>query len=239
MSRLVKDIRARLFASTPRDRDAYHGEIERRLAPGITVLDVGCGKGRLNPFPWDRHAEIRVIGIDPDPEAKSNPLVHEFHQMVAGRPWPVPDGTIDLVVCRYVAEHVEKPDDFLADVRRVLKPGGRFVFLTPSRHHPVMWVSSHLPHRLHQRILARTKKSAVNDVFPTFYRMNAKRDLRALARRHGFEIELLVQRDFQPSDYFDFSLPLFGLHLTAYYVGRLLRVDRQLGASLLGVFAKV
>ncbi len=71
MSRIVKHLRARIFASTPRDRDAYHAEIEKRLASGMTVLDVGCGKGRLNPFPWNRHPEVRVIGIDPDPEAGS------------------------------------------------------------------------------------------------------------------------------------------------------------------------
>jgi SAM-dependent methyltransferase len=238
MSRSVKDLRARLFASTPRDRDAYHAEIEKRLAPGMTVLDVGCGKGRLNPFPWKRHPEIRVVGIDPDPEAAVNEWVREFHPMRPGEPWPVPDESIDLAICRYVVEHVEDPDAFLADVRRVLRPGGRFLFLTPSRYHPVMLVSSLLPHGLHQAILGRTKRSAGNDVFPTFYRMNSKRDLRACARRHGFSVELLIQRDFQPSDYFDFNLLVFAPHLATYYLGRLLRLDRQLGASLLGVFAK-
>ncbi len=238
MSQTVRDLRARLFASTPRDRDAYHAEIEKRLAPGMTVLDVGCGKGRLNPFPWKLHPEIRVVGIDPDPEARVNELIHEFHPMEPGKPWPVADGSIDLAVCRYVVEHVEDPNQFLGDVRRVLRPGGRFLFLTPSRYHPVMLVSSMLPHGLHQAILSRTKRSAGNDVFPTFYRMNSKRDLRACARQHGFSVELLVQRDFQPSDYFDFNLALFGLHLGAYYVGRSLRLDRQIGASLLGVFAK-
>ena len=95
-----------------------------------------------------------------------------------------------------------------------------------------------LPHGLHQAILARTKRSAGNDVFPTYYRMNSKRDLRAYAQRQGFSVELLLQRDFQASDYFDFNPILFGLHLGAYYVGRLVRLDGQIGASLLGVFAK-
>lgn len=120
MSRTVKDLRARIFASTPRDRDAYHAEIEKHLARGMTVLDVGCGKGHLNPFPWNRHPDVRVVGIDPDPEA----------------------GVNDLAVCRYVVEHVEDPDQFTGDVRRVLRPGGRFIFLTPSRYHPVILASS-------------------------------------------------------------------------------------------------
>ncbi|MCZ7618474.1 MAG: hypothetical protein M5U32_09235 [Myxococcota bacterium] len=115
---------------------------------------------------------------------------------------------------------------------------GVLIFLTPSRFHPVMLIASMLPHGIHQAILARTKKSAGNDVFPTFYRMNSKRDLRACARRNGFAVEVLLQRDFQASDYFDFNPFLFGLHLGVYYLGQLLRFDRQIGASLLGVFVK-
>lgn len=238
MSRAVKELRARLFANTPRDRDAYATEVAKRLAPGLTVLDVGCGKGRLNPFPWDRYPQIRRIGIDPDLEAADNPAIHEFHLMQPGKPFPVGDESVDLAICLYVVEHIEDPDAFLVDVRRVLRPGGRFVFLTPSRYHPVMMLSSRLPHQLHQSILARTKRSADNDVFATYYRMNSKLVLRAQASRHGFALELLIQRDFQPSDYFDFNLVLFSLHLGACYLGRLVRLDRQIGASLLGVFAK-
>lgn len=238
MSEFVRDLRARLFARTPRDRDAYHAEIERRLVPGMTVLDVGCGKGALNPFPWQRHREVRVVGIDPDPEAAANPNIRQFFLLRPGQPWDIEAASIDLVVCRYVLEHVEDPDEFMANVGRVLKPKGRLIFLTPSKYYPVMVASALLPHTLHRKILSRTKRSAESDVFATFYRMNSKRDLRAHARANGFEVELLVQRDFQPADYFDFNAPLFVLNLLAFSIGKLVRLDRQIGASLLGVFRR-
>lgn len=236
MSRSVQQLRSQLFARTPRDRDAYHAAIAERLRPALDVLDVGCGKGHLNPFPWGDHPDVRLVGIDPDPEAQQNPWLAEFHLLEEGKPWAIPDGSVDLVVCRYVLEHVEDPDHFLSEVRRVLRPGGSFVFLTPSRYYPVMVVSHWLPHALHQRILARTKKSAAHDVFATFYRMNSKRDLRRQADQHGFRIESLIQRDFQPADYFDFNLVAFLLNLGLYGLFKLVRLDRQLGASILGVF---
>ena len=238
MSDSVRALRERLFAETPRDRDVYHQAISGALSPGMTVLDVGCGKGLLNPYPWKDVAETRVIGLDPDPEAEENPLVDEFHLLRGSEDWTVQTGTIDLAVCRYVLEHVEDPGAFLRSLGRVLKPGGRFVFLTPSKYYPVMVVSHWLPHRLHQSILARTKKSAGNDVFPTFYRMNTKRDLRRQADEYGLRVERLEQRDYQPADYFDFHMLAFLPNLLAYGFTKLTRLDRQIGASILGIYAK-
>jgi SAM-dependent methyltransferase len=223
----------------PRDRDAYHAEIERRLEPGMTVLDVGCGKGVLNPFPWERRRDVRVVGIDPDPEASANPNLQQFVLLKPGENWAVAPGSVDLVICRYVLEHVPDPEEFMGNVARVLRPKGRFIFLTPSKYYPVMIVSAWLPHGLHRKILARTKRSAENDVFATFYRMNSKRDLRRHASANGFGVELLIQRDFQPADYFDFNAALFLLNLLAFSVGKLVRLDRQIGASLLGVLRRV
>lgn len=236
MSDRVQKLRNRLFARVPRDRDAYHATIATHLRPTAEVLDVGCGKGHLNPFPWSDYPGARIVGIDPDPEASQNSCIAEFHLLEDGKPWGMADRSADLVVCRYVLEHVEDPALFLSEVRRVLRPGGRFVFLTPSRYYPVMLVSHWLPHSLHQKILARTKKSAANDVFATFYRMNSKRDLRRLASENGFRIDTLVQRDFQPTDYFDFNIVAFLLNFAVYGLFKLIRLDRQLGASLLGVW---
>jgi 2-polyprenyl-3-methyl-5-hydroxy-6-metoxy-1,4-benzoquinol methylase len=235
----VRRIRQRLFENVPRDRDAYHREIERRLGPGLTVLDVGCGKGVLNPFPWREHPGVRLVGLDPDPEAARNPNLHEFHLLRSGESWPCMPGSVDLVICRYVLEHVAEPDAFMQNARLVLRPGGEMIFLTPSKYYPVMVMSALLPHSLHRKILGRTKRSAENDVFETFYRMNSKRALRTYARRNGFEVVKLVQRDFQPADYFDFNTMLFLVNLASYYIAKLFRLDRQFGASLLGAFRRV
>jgi len=97
----------------------------------------------------------------------------------------------DMVIARYVLEHVADPDGFMASVARVLRPGGAFVFLTLNRDSPVMWVPRILSHRLHVRILAATRSADAGDVFPTLYRANSLRALAALARRHGLVVSAL------------------------------------------------
>jgi len=42
-----------------------------------------------------------------------------------------PDETFEMVICNHVLEHVERPQVALAEIRRVLKPGGRFICQTP------------------------------------------------------------------------------------------------------------
>jgi SAM-dependent methyltransferase len=54
---------------------------------------------------------------------------------------PVPDGSFDVVLCTMVLEHVVDPRKVLAEVRRVLEPGGRLVLTVPS-----VWPAHEMPH---------------------------------------------------------------------------------------------
>ena len=162
-SRRVKALRERLFGRRLNDWQTYHALIAQRLEPGMTVVEVGPGKGTIAPFPWDQHPGIHLVGLDPDPQAAANPYLDRFELLIEGQPWPVADGSADLVVARYVLEHVADPDDFMTNVARVLRPGGAFLFLTPNRAHPVMVASRLMPYSLHVALLARTKASARTD----------------------------------------------------------------------------
>ena len=50
----------------------------------------------------------------------------------ADQPLPLPDGSVDVVSCLAVIEHVEHPDLLAAEAHRILKPGGVLVVTTPS-----------------------------------------------------------------------------------------------------------
>ena len=238
MSRLAQRLRAQLFATTPNDWQVYHSEISARLTPGAVVLDLGCGKGQIAPFPWADYPSCHVIGADVDPEAKQNPALDEFLQLGDDPDWAVSDASIDLVLARYVLEHVAAPDPFMDNVARVLKPGGSFVFLTPNRAHPIMVASRMLPLRWHQKILRLTRNLDPSDVFPTHYRANDIDMLSQLAERHGMDISTLSISDYQPSGYLDFTAAGFVVSTAWYYSTRLTGLDRLLGASILGVFTR-
>lgn len=112
-----------------------YGERKRDLLGSLTgtVLDLGAGAG-VN-LPYLGRAE-RVIAVEPN--------VH-FHPRIeaAGREagvrvepvagvaeaLPLETGSLDAVVTTLVLCSVEEPAEALAEIRRVLRPGGRFVFI--------------------------------------------------------------------------------------------------------------
>lgn len=153
------------------------------------VVEVGCGRGAMvdpgrgRPFQDLRGGGRRVIGIDVDPAGVQNPAVDEFRLIEHDR-WPLDDGEVDLAVSDWTLEHVERPAAFVAELTRVLRPGGAFVARTVSRHSVLSLVSRSVPNAKHARVLEKVQPGRqARDVFPTMYRMNTRKDLAALLDR--------------------------------------------------------
>lgn len=105
---------------------------------GKAVLDLGCAGGFMAEALDDRGA--RVTGLDPAAEAIAAARAHADHagrsiryDTGVGEALPYPDATFDAVVCVDVLEHVTDLDRVLAEVSRVLKPGGLFLYDTINR----------------------------------------------------------------------------------------------------------
>lgn len=98
------------------------------------ILEIGCGKGAmLNHLRGAGHA---VTGIDIDAAAlshcqESSPGISVV--LACGDALPFADGSFDLVLSFDVFEHIKDSDRHLAQVRRVLKPSGRYVLQTPNK----------------------------------------------------------------------------------------------------------
>jgi SAM-dependent methyltransferase len=237
-SRRAEALRQRWFGNRLNDWQSYHAMVARHLRPGMTVLEIGPGKGTIAPFPWNEHPGIRLVGLDPDPQAAANPFLARFAHLTDERAWPIGDGEVDLVIARYVLEHVADPASFMTNLVRVLRPGGAFVFLTPNAASPVMWASRILPHRLHVRILGVTRGADPSDVFPTRYRANTRGAITMLARRHGLDVQALAASEFVPFGYLDFTLPGF-LAASAYHqILTRTGLERWVGVSLTGILLK-
>ncbi len=237
-STLAAKLRNRMFGDKPTSMSVYHDLISKAVEPGMTVLDVGCGRGAIAPYSWHQHTNIKLWGIDPDPTAAENPHLESFTLLTDDPNWQIPSGTVDLAICRYVLEHVEDPTAFFRNLSRVLKPGGKFIFLTPNRWHPAMIASHWMPYGLKQRILALTKRADPHDVFPTCYLLNSARTVKQAAQRCGLDIVDLQTREIQPCGYLDFSVLGFFASCAYFNVMRLTGLQRFFGMTMTGVLTK-
>jgi len=122
--------------------------------PDGRLLDVGCGDGAyleyMQSLGWD------VEGVDFDPGAVA---------AARARGVPVKTGDLaqqdygedmfDVITLNHVIEHVPRPRDLLRECRRVLKPGGRLIVVTPNtdswahRHFGRSWRGLEPPRHLH------------------------------------------------------------------------------------------
>jgi ubiquinone/menaquinone biosynthesis C-methylase UbiE len=126
---------ARCYARVGHLMDAEIGDHRRRLLAGLTgrVLEVGAGNG-LN-FPHYPATVTEVLAIEPEPYLRRLALAAARQapvpiRIVAGtaEALPAPDAAVDVVVASLVLCTVTDPDQALAEVRRVLRPGGRLRF---------------------------------------------------------------------------------------------------------------
>lgn len=109
------------------------------LVRGQEVLDFGCGSG----YGTARIAQTckRIVGIDIAAEAityaqakfKADNLQFARIEPADGQPLPFDDQSFDVVLSFQVIEHVPDVHRYLAEIRRVLRPGGLLVVATPDR----------------------------------------------------------------------------------------------------------
>lgn len=116
-------------------------DFARRFAgqhPGAPVLDYGCGAGRLVQAGLEagiqiQGADVFYAGSNAKADAYASGLLgSSVHEIVDGR-LPFPDGHFHLIVNNQVMEHVVDLPTVLAEIDRVLAPGGQVLSLFPSR----------------------------------------------------------------------------------------------------------
>ena len=120
--------------------------VQRRL------LDVGCG---TKPYQSLFTQVGEYIGLELDtPENRRTKHADLFYN---GRCFPVADISFDVILCNQVLEHIFEPEQFLAEIQRVLRPGGYLIltvpFFWPEHEQPndcLRYTSFGLRHRLDQ-----------------------------------------------------------------------------------------
>jgi SAM-dependent methyltransferase len=106
------------------------------------ILDLGCGDGRSSSTIFscvdhscDKEKPDTLVGIDPDFEdsaiARESGLYEKVHTCSANA-IPEESGSFDFCFANSVIEHIPDINEVLAEVGRVLKANGKFIFTVPS-----------------------------------------------------------------------------------------------------------
>jgi SAM-dependent methyltransferase len=153
---------------------------------------------------------------------------------------PFRSASLDLITLNNVAEHLEHPREVLSEFARVLAPGGRVIIHTPNvASYPVRIAEVGrrvLPKPFIMKLIRYMDFREEEDVFPTFYRVNTDRDLKASAAEAGLLCEELVFAPARPLFYF--VAPLCAAELAASRAMIRMGAERFAASVMLAVFRK-
>ena len=136
--------------------DGADAEYEEQILPlardllvgAAQVLDIGTGEGQIARLLADRGA--RVVGIDPTQAQIAEAAARAggpTYARAGAADLPFADASFDAAIACLVFEHIDRMDDAIAEVARVLAPDGRFVFML---NHPLLqtpgsgWIDDHV-----------------------------------------------------------------------------------------------
>lgn len=112
------------------------------MARGLRAMDFGCGSGYGTIILADEAAH--VVGADASPRAIEFCSEHhakpnlEFKKITPNQRLPFDDGAFDVISSFQVIEHVPDVPPYLAELKRVLKPGGKLLITTPNRKYRLL-----------------------------------------------------------------------------------------------------
>ncbi len=180
---------------TPERADYIESRINRVFGENAIaqqeILEIGCGGGLL--CEELAHRKAMMVGIDPSEEAlevarrhiQQSGLGHNvYYQQGLAEALPYADGSFSAIICLDVLEHVDNLEKTIAEIARVLAPGGIFIFDTINRtllaRIVVIWIGEHIP------------ATGLVPGIHNYQKFIKPRELRSLLIQHGLQVRELT-----------------------------------------------
>ena len=171
---------------------AFYGKYADTLKParaGARVLDIGCGVGQVVGRLLEAGYEAHGVDVS-EPNIERAKQVSPNCQRYEGSKLPFEDGFFASAGALNVLEHVEEPEAFIAELVRVVQPGGKVVLSSPN----FLRVLGFRDYHVHMR--------GIGTKWRNWRRLQQKvRQMRTKPDEVRFDkMEPIVREDFQPDD---------------------------------------
>jgi ubiquinone/menaquinone biosynthesis C-methylase UbiE len=183
---LAASLRDRFYENDTHPYRLFEGRVSSLLThSGIALLDAGCGRTVpvLRRFVGKAG---RLIGVELVDFTDVPDGIETYKADLAEI--PLPDACVDVVMSRSVFEHLTDPEPVYREFARILKPGGRVIFLTANGWDYGSLVARLVPNRHHARVVNFVEGRAEEDTFPTAYKTNTRGAVARLAGQSGLSI---------------------------------------------------
>jgi len=205
MTQLTERLRDRFYKNEQHPYRIFEARVEESLSPDTVLLDAGCGRTAPVLAKYIGSAR-RLIGVELVEFVDVPHGIETYNSDLANI--PIESGSVDLIISRSVFEHLQDPASVYREFSRVLKPGGRVIFLTANMWDYGTLVARLVPNRFHARIVKAVEGRPEEDTFPTAYKTNTPGQIRRLADNAGLYIEAIEYLNQYPN-YFMFNGALF------------------------------
>jgi SAM-dependent methyltransferase len=139
-------------------------------------LDIGCGE--MSELSEDLDFKLK-IGTDILFTQSTNLFSFPFLQSDIYS-LPFKNHSIDIILLRFVVEHIELPKNALDEIFRVLKLTGKVLILTTNILSPIIFMPKVIPYKYRKKILLKIFRAGDEDIFPTYHRLNSFKAINSL-----------------------------------------------------------
>ena len=169
----------------------YKNLVRGYITKDTVLLEAGCGFSNNNA---DLYKEAKkVIGVDSCKEfLKMNITIPNLiHSSLTDIP-SIKDSSIDLIISSWVFEHVSDPSAMISEFKRILKPKGKIIFLTPNKLNYIIIANRFFPNFIKKYAIKKISENLTVDPMKTFYRFNSKKDIENFLYESGLILKKIL-----------------------------------------------